>query len=161
MANDHPDLSGEPGWEPLVLPPVLSDLKSFVSGDPEGDRFRVRYYYDPESGHVQARVWFGPRTAGPPGRAHGGSIAAVLDEAMGVAALYAGYIVVAGRLTVDFATMLPLQTVTTAEAWVERVEGPKIHTRAHLKQAGGETYATSTGLFVNIGFERFESLLNE
>ena len=44
----------------------------------------------------------GPPIEGPPGHAHGGSMAAVLDEAMGAAAWMEGHLVVAVRLATSF-----------------------------------------------------------
>lgn len=72
-----------------------------------------------------ARVWFGPSTEGPLGHVHGGSMAAVLDEAMGVSAWIAGQTVVAAKLAVKYRTMLPLGKVTTIEAWISSVKGKK------------------------------------
>jgi hypothetical protein len=86
---DHEDsllklLDGEPGWEPFDAPALVGGSLRFVSGDRTGARFRMRYFRD-DAGHLVARVWFGPETEGPPDHAHGGSIAAVLDEVLGLA----------------------------------------------------------------------------
>ena len=95
------DLSGEDDWEPFDAPSLVGESLRFVSGDPDGNRFRVRYYRDRER-HLHARIWFGPETEGPPGNAHGGSVAAVMDEALGLAAWAAGYPIVVGNLNVSF-----------------------------------------------------------
>jgi len=67
------DLSGEQDWSPFDAAALIGESLRFVSGEPEGNRFRVRYYKDLEQ-HLKARVWFGPETEGPPGHAHGGSV---------------------------------------------------------------------------------------
>ena len=125
------DLSGESGWALFDAPALVGESLRFVSGDPEGDRFRVSYYRDAGQ-HLHARIWFGPETQGPPGHAHGGAIAAVMDEALGLAAWAEGYPVVVGNLNVSFKNMLPLLKVVTLESKVVSVEGRKIMVHGRL-----------------------------
>ncbi|HTG82789.1 MAG TPA: PaaI family thioesterase [Geobacteraceae bacterium] len=125
------DLSGEAGWVPFDAPSLVGESLRFVSGEPGGNRFRVRYYRDGEK-HLHARIWFGPETEGPPGHAHGGSVAAVMDEALGLAAWAAGYPIVVGNLNVSFRTMLPLQKVVTLESQVVSAEGRKVMVHGRL-----------------------------
>lgn len=120
-----PDLSGEADWEPFDAPSLVGESLRFVSGDPDGSRFRVRYFRDPER-TLKARIWFGPETEGPPGHAHGGSVAAVMDEVLGLTAWAAGYKIVVGNLNVSFRAMLPLQKVVTVEGKVVSAQGRKI-----------------------------------
>ena len=138
----------EPGWEDLdELQERLADA-SFVSGDPGGDRLRVRYYRRTIDGAVVGRAWFGPGALGPPDHAHGGSMAAVLDEAMGITAWLAGYRAVAANLSVDFRRLLPLGTDATFCCWVDGIDGKKVELRGQLTGPAGEVYAESRGLFV-------------
>lgn len=142
------DLSGEAGWIHFDAPSLVGESLRFVSGDPEGDRFRVRYYRDAEK-HLHARIWFGPETEGPPGHAHGGSVAAVLDEALGLAAWAAGYPIVVGNLNISFRNMLPLQQVVTVESRVVSAEGRKI--MVHGRIFCGETlYASAECLCITL-----------
>lgn len=143
-----PPLVIEPGWTAIQPFPELPAARSFVSGDPSGDRLRVAYFRAEGDERLLARAWFGPGAEGPPGHAHGGSVAAVLDEAMGACCWMLGHPVVAARLTVNFVEAVPLGLDARVEAAVERVDGRKVHTRASLSGAGGETLATATGLFV-------------
>lgn len=161
MSDRHtpPEVVPEPGWTPIEPPRLEGGRGSFVSGKPEGDRLRVRYFRRPDDRRLVGRAWFGPGAEGPPGHAHGGSIAAVLDEAMGAAAWTEGHIVVAVRLDTSFQRMLPLGTDATLEAWVDRVEGRKVWTRGRLLDAGGEPFATAEALFVKPDPGRFRPLL--
>ncbi len=120
-----------PDWKPVDPFPRVSK-RSFVSDDPDGDRLRVAYFRRGDEQLLRAKAWFGPGTEGPPGIAHGGSIASVLDEALGGAAWLAGYPVVVARLTVDFEEMLPLGTDATIESMVVGVDGRKVSCRARL-----------------------------
>ena len=119
------DLGGEPGWVPFDAPSLVGESLRFVSGEPEGNRFRVRYYRDRDR-QLRARIWFGPETEGPPGHAHGGSVAAVLDEVLGLAAWAAGYPIVVGNLNVSFRNLLPLEKVVTVDSRVVSAEGRKV-----------------------------------
>ncbi len=91
----------------------------------------MRYFRDADQ-HLHARIWFGPETQGPPGNAHGGSIAAIMDEGLGLAAWAAGYPVVVGNLNVSFRNLLPLEKVGTLESEVVSVEGRKIMVHGRL-----------------------------
>ncbi len=117
----------EEGWTPIEPLVSVGTGRSFVSGDPEGDRLRVRYFRRARDGALVGRVWFGPGAEGPPGHAHGGSMAAVLDEAMGAAAWMAGHTVVAARVTINLRSMLSLESEVLLEAWVDRVEWSEAH----------------------------------
>ncbi len=157
-AMPEPDLSGEPTWTPIVLPNLLTQANSFISGDPSGNRLRLKYYYDEAGSRVIAKTWFGPAVEGPPRHAHGGSVASVLDEAMGVAALYAGHTVVAANLSIDFLHMVPLESVASASTQVTRVAGKKVHTSAELIGPQGQIYARGKGLFITIPFSKIANL---
>ncbi|MEJ2200572.1 MAG: hotdog domain-containing protein [Desulfuromonadaceae bacterium] len=119
------DLNGEKGWVPFDAPSLIGASLRFVSGEPEGNRYRVRYFRDEEQ-QLRARIWFGPETEGPPGHAHGGAMAAVLDEVLGLAAWAAGYPIVVGNLNVSFRNLLPLEQVVTVESRIVSVAGRKI-----------------------------------
>jgi acyl-coenzyme A thioesterase PaaI-like protein len=125
------DLGGETGWTQFDAPSLVGESLRFVSGEPEGNRFRVRYFRDAER-HLHARIWFGPETGGPPGHAHGGAIAAVMDEALGLAAWAAGYPIVVGNLNVSFRNLLPLEKVVTLESKVVSAEGRKVMVHGRL-----------------------------
>ena len=143
------DLAGEPGWEPLT--PFWESLgtRSFVSSDDGGDRLRVRYYSG--GGRTWARAWFGPGAEGPPGHVHGGALAALLDEAMGMAVLATGRIAVAARIEVDFRAMVPLGGPVTVELALGEPVGAKVPVRGVLRRADGQPACESSGLFVEIG----------
>lgn len=146
-------LDPEAGWTPLTPFWESMGTRSFVSSDDDPDRIRVRYFAD-DAGTVWARAVFGPGAEGPPGHVHGGALAALLDEAMGMAALATGRIVVAARIEVDFRTLVPLGAVVTVELVAAAGERTKVPVRATLRLTDGRTATEATGLFVDIGAER-------
>src|SRR5512133_321424 len=142
------DLSGDAGWTPFDAPALVGESLRFVSGEPEGNRFRARYFRNADQ-QLRARIWFGPETEGPPGNAHGGSIAAVLDEVLGLAAWAAGYPIVVGNLNVSFRNLLPLQQVMTVETDIVSAEGRKV--MVHGRIVRGETvYAEGEALCITL-----------
>lgn len=147
----------EPGWVPLRAP-FIEAGPTFVSGDPEGDRIRLHYYQRASDAALVGKVWFGPGAEGPPGNAHGGSVAAVLDEAMGYAAWIRDIPVVAAKITIEFRSMLPLETWVILEAWVERQTGRKVKVRAHILGPDAQPIAESDGLFIALPEDHFRAL---
>ena len=137
----------EAGWSRLDLPRTATWI-SYVSGDPGGDRLRLRFFRRAQT--IFVKVWFGPGAQGPPGRVHGGAMAGVLDEAMGAAAWVAGHVVLAAEITIRYRTMLPLETACTVEPTVVSVDGRKVRTHAEIKGRDGCPYAEADGLFISI-----------
>lgn len=144
-----PDLSGAPDWEPFDAPALVGRSLRFVSGDPDGERFRVRYFRKPEQSLV-ARIWFGPETEGPPEHAHGGSMAAVLDEVLGLAAWAAGHAIVVGNLNISFRNLLPLQQVVQVDSEIVSVAGRKVQVRGKIWDGAETIYATAECLCIEI-----------
>jgi len=143
------DLSGEAGWQPFDAPSLVGSSLRFVSGDPEGDRFRVGYYRKPNNALV-ARIWFGPETEGPPEHAHGGSMAAVLDEVLGLAAWNAGYAIVVANLNINFRCLLPILQVVQVDTEIVSVEGRKVLVRGKVWDGKEKVYAEADCLCIEI-----------
>jgi acyl-coenzyme A thioesterase PaaI-like protein len=150
------------GWVPLDAHPVGRTIaafaaRSFVTNDPDGDRLRVRYEARPAAipqasaespAALRAEVWFGPRSEGPPGHAHGGSVAAVLDEAMGLAVWMAHRAAVAAHIAVDFRNPVPLGTTARVETMPGDADDRKCAATARVVGPDGTVYAESSGIFV-------------
>lgn len=143
------NLSGEEGWREFDAPALVGSSLRFVSGDPQGDRFRTRYYRKADQSLV-ARVWFGPETEGPPGHAHGGSLAAVLDEVLGLAAWAAGHAIVVANLNVNFRCLLPILQVVQVDTEIVSVEGRKVLVRGKVWDGVAKVYAEADCLCIEI-----------
>lgn len=147
--DEAPPAAPGPGWEPVWPFPGGMEGRSFVNHEAGNEsRLRVAYFRRPDDDRLYAKAWFGRRAEGPPDHAHGGAIAAVLDEAMGGVCWMLGHRVLAGRITVTFKSPVPLGTDATVEAWIDFIEGRKITPRARLIGAGGQIYAESDGIFI-------------
>jgi acyl-coenzyme A thioesterase PaaI-like protein len=143
------DLSGEPDWIPFDAPSLVGSSLRFVSGDPQGQRFRTGYFRKPDQSLV-ARIWFGPETEGPPEHAHGGSMAAVLDEVLGLAAWAAGHAIVVANLNVDFRCLLPILKVVQVDTEIASIEGRKVLVRGKIWDGNDKVYAEAECLCIEI-----------
>jgi hypothetical protein len=121
----------------------------YVVGDKTGTRHVPVYYRDAvRSDVLHGKVWFGPGTEGPPMHAHGGAMAAYLDELLGICCWAAGIPAVAAQLNTTFRAMLPIGTVAWARCEIERRGTRSVHLTSRLFVPGGEEFATATGVFV-------------
>lgn len=156
---EPPAFELEEGHLALNIPRLHAAGRSFVEGDPEGNRLRIWMSVRESDHRLFAKVWFGPDAEGPPLHAHGGSMAAVLDHVMGVGGWVSGHPVVAANISVSFHKSLPLGIVVTAEAWVEKVDGRKVTCAARLYGDDvDKPFASSEGLFISQPMEKFQNL---
>jgi acyl-coenzyme A thioesterase PaaI-like protein len=100
----------------------------------------------PEGG-VAGRFFVKQDHQGPPGYAHGGVIAAALDEAMSLLLAAAGTYALTGRIEVELRAPAPIGEFLEVEADVERVEGRRLELAARARGDGG-VVAEARGTFV-------------
>lgn len=140
-------------WQEAELP-YAKWIRSFVSGDPEGDRIRMKFYRGSEPQILWGRVWFGPGAEGPPGHAHGGAQAAVIDELLGGAVWVYGHRVVALNLQTDFIAFVPLMTELVLRGEIVRKEGRKVYTEGTIEDLSGKILARGKVLFLELSEEQ-------
>ena len=103
--------------------------------------------HDPSAnGEVWADFHLGAAYEGPPGLAHGGVAAMILDQMLGEAASAGGKPGMTGTLTIRYHRGTPLGDLR-AEGWIDRVEGIKTFAKGHLKDAEGVT-VEAEGTFI-------------
>lgn len=91
--------------------------------------------HDPD-GRMHADVYLGAAYEGPPGCAHGGVSALLLDHIMGVTASGLTRVTLTGTLTLRYVNPLPLGDVRL-DAWISGEEGRKVFVDATIKGAAG------------------------
>ena len=84
---------------------------------------------------------------GPPGCIHGGYIAAIFDQFMGMAQMIGKQPGMTGTLKVRYLRPTPLNTELQLEAWLDRVEGRKTTMSAEMRN-GEIVTATCEALFI-------------
>ena len=96
---------------------------------------------------VHGRATMGWRYEGPPMAVHGGWIAALFDDFLGMGQRLTDRPGFTGRLTVNYHKPTPLNTELNFRGWVEKSEGRKNTLKGEL-MANGEITATCEGLFI-------------
>jgi hypothetical protein len=103
--------------------------------------------WTPVAHGIEGRGTFGAAYEGPPGFVHGGWVACAFDEMLGIANIAGGHPGMTARLIVHYRRPTPLFRPLLIKAWVDRVEGRRILSRAEIWD--GETLtAEAEGLFV-------------
>jgi acyl-coenzyme A thioesterase PaaI-like protein len=88
---------------------------------------------------------------GPPGYAHGGILATVLDEAMALLVHGLGIRALTRRLEVDLRAPAPVGAFVHVRARVEVRDGERLTLRAELAGDDERKLATATGVFAILG----------
>jgi acyl-coenzyme A thioesterase PaaI-like protein len=102
-------------------------------------------------GGVSGRFFVKQDHQGPPGFAHGGVVAAALDEAMSLAVQDLGTLALTSRIEVDLRAPVPVGSFAEVEARLERRGGGRLELTAVLREPeGGRDYASARGVFVEV-----------
>jgi acyl-coenzyme A thioesterase PaaI-like protein len=94
-------------------------------------------------------VTLGQAFEGAPGRAHGGVVAALIDEIMGLALSVTGTLAFTGQLAVTYRAPTPLGVLLTARARLSHRNARKLTITAEL-HSGTTLLAEAEGLFIAV-----------
>jgi len=111
---------------------------------------RLEFVLDKQRQRFVCHFQLEDRFVGPPGHAHGGIIATILDEAMGKVNKLRDVIALTGRMEVDYLRPVPLATPLIAEGWEMEVSGREHIHAAEIRNGKGEVLASSKGKFIEI-----------
>ena len=112
-----------------------------------------------------ARMWRDTDTAvmevtlrkafeGAPGRSHGGVVAALIDETMGLVTAFHGALAFTARLNINFRAPTPIDVAITARAWLEQRHDRKLTIKA-IVCAGDLVLADADALFIEVDPQEF------
>lgn len=102
-----------------------------------------------EDDKVRARVTMGWQYEGPPGCIHGGHIAALFDDFLGVGQKLTGQIGFTGTIKVRYIKPTPLDEEINLVGWLERRDGRKNILQGEM-YAGDTLTASAEGLFIQM-----------
>jgi acyl-coenzyme A thioesterase PaaI-like protein len=159
------DLLTDPGEERAAAAPAhvaLAGMEDFLDRSPITGRANpmappAALTADLEAGVVRGEVHFGAAFEGAPGLVHGGFVAAVLDEALGMACIFSGTQGMTGELTTRYRHHTPVATPLRVEARLVSVDGRKIRTAGEIYH-GDLVVAEASGLFIVVDTGKFERL---
>ncbi|MBB4930972.1 acyl-coenzyme A thioesterase PaaI-like protein [Lipingzhangella halophila] len=98
---------------------------------------------------VRARVTLNGTYQGPPGLAHGGWVAAMLDQVLGSASAAAGMVGLTANLDVNYRNPTPLNAPLELTARVTGTERRKVFVSAEIRH-NGEVTAEGTAVMVRL-----------
>ncbi len=128
----------------------LPTNRCFGCGPDNPDGMKLEFHLNDDGNRFVCNFKLSQRYTGPPGHAHGGIIATILDEAMGKANKLSNVVAVTSEMTVQYLKPVPLGEPLVVEGWGERVLG-RIHTNmAEIRNGDGTVLARSTGKFIVI-----------
>jgi len=122
----------------------------FGCGVDNKEGMRLKFVYDKDRHSMVARIRLRSRFTGPPGHAHGGVIATVLDEAMGKVMKIHNVIALTSRMEVQFLKPVPLHATLIAEGRPRAHRGRRYWALAEIRNQNGDVLARSKGVFVAI-----------
>ena len=101
-----------------------------------------------------AHFRFRERHQGGPGLAHGGLVAAALDEACGLLATWYRFPTVTARIFVRYRRPVPINRELELQAWLTGERGRRLHVDAELRE-GDDLLAQARGAFLHVPLEHF------
>jgi len=119
----------------------------FVCGNENPNSIGITMFMD-DNGVITSEFTLEKKQQGPPGNAHGGASAAILDEVMGLVVWVAGYKVAAANIDINYLKPLPLNQPLLAEARVTQVGERKIFSSGEIKLADSTVAVSGTGIYV-------------
>ncbi len=113
-------------------------------------------YLSRDGDQAVMEVTLGKAFEGATDRAHGGILAALMDETMGMAVTLNGQLGLTATLSMAYRAPTPIEQPLVSRAWIENRDGRKIHVRGTIS-AGETTVVDATGLFIAVDFDRIMS----
>ncbi len=136
---------------------IDKDIVSFVSTD-DKKRIDISYYFNSSNKHVYAEVYFGKLAQGPPGFVHGGAIAAVLDETMGITGWMNNYKVMTLVLKTGFLKALKLNSTVYVDAWIDKTTERNVFIKSSMiSEDKSIVFANAEGTFAVIDKEKWDA----
>jgi acyl-coenzyme A thioesterase PaaI-like protein len=102
----------------------------------------------------RSAVRFEERHQGGPGIAHGGIVAAALDEAAGLLATWYRFPTVTARIFVRYRRPVPINAELVVRSWLRSERGRRIHVDATIADSS-EVLAEARGAFLHVPLEHF------
>jgi uncharacterized protein (TIGR00369 family) len=122
----------------------------FACGKNNPEGMHLRFSYEEENKRFVSRFRLGRQYTGPPGHAHGGVIATILDEAMGKVNKIHNVVALTSEISVQYLKPVPLNKPLRVEARSVSVRGRRHINAAEILNQHGEVLARSRGTFIAI-----------
>ena len=145
VVHKHPEFKAA-----LKKHPALRKNFCFGCGKDNPEGMHLKFHHDQETNKFVAHFRLATRFTGPPRHAHGGIIAAILDEAMSKPSKPLGIMAPTIALTVKYLKPVPLGQKLTATGWEVRKKGRQHYRMAEIRNENGELLSEGKGTFLEI-----------
>jgi uncharacterized protein (TIGR00369 family) len=136
--------------EPTLTPLAHGALNHcFGCGQENRTGLRLKFFTDPDH-NIVCRLRLARRFAGPPGHAHGGILATLLDEAMSKSNRARGIVAMTRHLEVQYFRPVPLGAPLTLTARHVEAHGRAHHCEAEIADESGAVLASGKAVFVSV-----------
>ena len=122
----------------------------FVCGQNNREGMRLKFILDEQRQTFVCRFRLSKRYTGPPGHAHGGIIASILDDAMGKVNKLRHVVALTREMTVEYLKPVPLNKPLRVIGRETKVRGRTHVNTAEILNNKNEVLARSTGIFIAI-----------
>lgn len=102
------------------------------------------FTFDVETGEVRFSYQPSVFQEGAPGYCHGGTLAAILDEAQGALCFHLGHVVMTEKLRLNYHKAVPLDRPYHIRSWLTMVRKRRLYTRGVIYNDEEETYVSSS-----------------
>ncbi|XP_036999581.2 acyl-coenzyme A thioesterase THEM5 [Artibeus jamaicensis] len=121
----------------------------------EGQGYEYVIFFHPSKKKSVCLFQPGPYLEGAPGFAHGGSLAAMMDETFSKTAYLAGEGLFTLSLNIRFKNLIPVGSLAVLNIDVEKTEDQKLHMSCVAQSRDQKTiYAKSSGVFLQLQLEQ-------
>jgi len=133
----------------------------FACGKDNPEGMRLKFFFDEGHRRAWCRFRLPRRYQGPPGHAHGGIIATILDEAMGKVNKLRSVIALTSSMQIEYLRPVPLGKPLMVEGTERSVRGRRHLNAAEIKGDDGQVLARSKGVFIAVDPERMKQRFGE
>ncbi|XP_036046875.1 acyl-coenzyme A thioesterase THEM5 [Onychomys torridus] len=120
----------------------------------EGQGYEYVIFFQPSEKKSVCLFQPGPYLEGAPGFAHGGSLAAMMDETFSKTAYLAGEGLFTLSLNIRFKNLIPVGSLAVLDIQVEKIEDQKLYMSCIAQSRDKQTvYAKSSGVFLQLQLE--------
>jgi acyl-coenzyme A thioesterase PaaI-like protein len=160
LADRLGDVLDDDPWSERFYGPGIGDAASMMAINPACGRANplapVFESQVREDGSVTGTVRFDLQHVGPPYRAHGGVVASVFDQVLGIAAIAGGSAGYTGSMTVRYKRATPLREELRFEARLVSGKGRISRATGELYDSEGNVTAEAEATFVQARGERYK-----
>jgi uncharacterized protein (TIGR00369 family) len=133
----------------------------FACGKDNPQGMKLNFYLEEESRRAICEFKLSRNYQGPPGHAHGGIIATILDEAMGKVNILSKVVALTKNMEVEYLKPVPLGQKLTVIGRERESAGRRHINVAEIANDKGEILARSTGTFIAVDFQRMFGALEK